>query len=244
MDSLKNRLEISWNGWVYSLIFAVGLLSGCSVTDFVSQRYENSVAYFNTYYNASRLFDEAVLEIETTEKSQRSKGLPPQKEISQGARQKLTTVIEKCSKLLQYHPNSKWVDDALMLIGKSYFYQGDYLKGERKFAELMSQFPNSGRFLEARVWLGKSFKRSNEFEPATRELSAVAEAAVAASEKAIAAEAYLALGEMYAERKSYDEAIKAYQGLIDRVDFDELKAEAQFRLAQLYETAEDYTKAA
>ena len=227
---------------VFVLAFVV--LSGCAATDFFYQRYENSVAYFNTYYNASRVYDEALLEIETTEKSQRSKGLPPQKEISQNARQKLTTVIEKCSKLLQYHPNSKWVDDALMLIGKSYYYQGEYPKAERKFAELIAQFPNSKRFLEARLWLGKSFKRNNEFDQAIRELNGVAEASVAEGEKAIAAEAFLTLGEIHAERKSQDDALKAYQDLINRSDSDEGKAEAQFRIAELYEVANDYAKAA
>jgi TolA-binding protein len=230
--------------WLLPLLLAVGPLSGCFVFDFFSQRYENSVAYFNTYYNATRLFDDAVLEIQTTERSQRSKGLPPQKEISQTAKQKLTSVIEKCSKLLQYHPTSKWVDDALMLIGKSYYYMGEYMKADRKFAELIAQFPESERVLEARLWLGKSLRRSNELDPATRELSGVADAATAASEKSIAAQAYLELGEIYTEKEANSDAVKAYQDLINKSDYDELKAEAQFRLAQLNEKAGDYQKAA
>lgn len=225
-------------------VFLLLLLSSCAVTDFVSQRYENSVAYFNTYYNASRLFDEAVLEIETTEKAQRSRGLPPQKEISQTVRQKFTTVIEKCSKLLQYHPNSKWVDDALMLIGKSYYYEGEYPKAERKFAELIAQFPNSDHFLEARLWLGKSFRGANDLDKAIRELSSVAETAIAESEKGIAEEALLALGELNVERKSFDEAVKAYQDLVNHSDSEERKAEAQFRIAELHENAREYEKAA
>jgi TolA-binding protein len=240
-EGLKSLLR---GGWLLAVLIVVGSLSGCFVSDFVSQRYENSVAYFNTYYNATRLFDDAVLEIRTTEQSQRSKGLPPQKEISPTAKQKLTTVIEKCSKLLQYHPTSKWVDGALMLIGESYYYMGEYLRAERKFAELIAQFPQSDRFLEARLWLGKSFRRGDELDAATRELSAVADTAVIASEKAIAAQAYLELGEIYTEQKSYDGAIKAYQDLIDKSDYGELKAEAQFRLAQLNENTGDFQKAA
>lgn len=241
LEDLKTFLR---NNWFLTVLLAMSSLSGCFVSDFFSQRYENSVAYFNTYYNATRLFDDALLEIQTTEQSQRSKGLPPQKEISPTAKQKLTSVIEKCSKLLQYHPTSKWVDGALMLIGESYYYMGEYLKAERKFAELIAQFPGSKRFLEARLWLGKSFRRGNELEPATRELSTLAHAATAASEKAIAAQAYLELGEIYTEQKSFDNAIKAYQDLIDKSNYDELKAEAQFRLAQLNENAGDYQKAA
>ncbi|MGA9363072.1 MAG: tetratricopeptide repeat protein [Bacteroidota bacterium] len=244
MLNFKYLKTLLRHNWLLALLLAMSSLSGCFVSDFVSRRYDNSVAYFNTYYNATRLFDDAVLEIQTTEQTQKSKGLPPQKEISPTAKQKLTSVIEKCSKLLQYHPTSKWVADALMLIGESYYYMGDYLKADRKFAELVAQFPESNRFLEARLWLGKSLRRSGQLEPATRELSAVADAASAASEKAIAAQAWLELGEIYTDKEAYDGAIKAYQDLIDKSDYDELKAEAQFRLAQLDEKASDYQKAA
>ena len=231
------------DGLVFPVLFAFLIISGCAVSDFFSQRYENSVAYFNTYYNASRLYDEAVLEIETTEKSQRSKELPPQKEISPAARQKLTTVIEKCSKLLLYHPDSKWIEDALLLIGKSYYYQGEYSKAQRKFAELIAEFQNSKKIFEARLWLGKSFRRNNESEQAIRELRAVADAALAESENPTAAEALLSLGDIYSERNSFEDAIASYQDLIDRTDYDELKSQAEFRIGELYEAKDDYAKA-
>jgi tetratricopeptide (TPR) repeat protein len=230
--------------WIVILVGAACIFSSCAIGDFFSQRYENSIAYFNTYYNATRLFDEAVLEIETTEKNQQSKGLPPQKEISPTARQKLTRVIEKCSKLLQYYPTSKWVDDALMLIGESYYYMGEYLKAERKFAELIAQFPDSEHYLEARLWLGESFRKSNDEDRAVRELTAVADTALVQSEHAIAAKALIQVGEIETEREDYDAAIRAYQRLIDRADYDELKSAAQFRLAHLEEIAGDYGKAA
>jgi TolA-binding protein len=236
--------RVFWESWILILVAAACIFSSCAIGNFFSQRYENSVAYFNTYYNATRLFDEAVREIETTEKNQQSKGLPPQKEISPTARQKLTSVIEKCSKLLQYYPTSKWVDDALMLIGESYYYMGEYLKAERKFAELIAQFPDSKRYLEARLWLGESFRKGNDEDRAIRELTAVADSALVASEHEIAAKALLQVGEIETGREDYDAAIKAYQTLIDRADYDELKSAAQFRLAHLEEITGDYGKAA
>jgi TolA-binding protein len=244
MISGSTSIRVFRDSWILILVGAACIFSSCAVKDFFSQRYENSIAYFNTYYNATRLFDEAVLEIQTTEKNQQSKGLPPQKEISPTARQKLTGVIEKCSKLLQYYPTSKWVDDALMLIGESYYYMGEYLKAERKFAELIAQFPDSKHYLEARLWLGESFRKGNDEDRAIRELTAVADTALVQSEHAIAAKALLQVGEIETEREDYDAAIKAYQTLIDRSDYDELKSAAQFRLARLEEIAGDYGKAA
>jgi TolA-binding protein len=244
MMAINPTIRVFREYWVFVLVAAASTFSSCAVGHFFAQRYENSVAYFNTYYNATRLFDEAVREIETTEKSQRSKGLPVQSEISPTVRQKLTSVIEKCSRLLEYHPTSKWVDDALMLIGESYYYMGEYLKAERKFAELIAKFPDSKRYLEARLWLGKSFRKGNDEDLAIRELTAVADTALVVSEHGIAANALLELGEIETEREDYNAATKAYQKLIDRSGYDELKASALFRLAHIDEMTGDYGKAA
>lgn len=226
------------------LILLSTLLAGCAPSAFFPPRFDNQIAYFNIYYNASRLFKEAIFEIENTEKSQRERGLPLQREISHNVRQKLTAVIEKCSRLLMYYPKSKWVDDALMLIGKSYYYMGEYPKAARKFTELLTQLPNSNLALEAHMWLGKTFRRDNDFDQAARVLKSAAEAAIAQREDEVAAQALLVLGEVHTERKSFQEAIAAYQELINRTDEDKLKAVASFRTGELYEKTEDYAKAA
>jgi tetratricopeptide (TPR) repeat protein len=223
-------------------ILPIALL-GCEIKDFVSQRYENSVAYFNTYYNASHLFDEAMMEIKATDENQRRLGLPPQQDISPTVRQKLTTVIEKCSKLILNYPTSKWIDDALLLIGKSYFYQGEYSKAGRKFAELLATFPESKGRIEAQLWLGKSLRRGNETDQALKELRSLVEEALKESRDEAAAEALLNIGEINLGRGAYDEAISAYQEIIERTDYDELKPQAQFKIGEVYEKTGDYRKA-
>ena len=51
--------------------------------------------------------------------------------------------IEKAKKVLLFHPNSKWADDALWLIGKSYYNMGDFLMADRRFKELVTNHPES-----------------------------------------------------------------------------------------------------
>ncbi len=100
-------------------------------------------SYFNTYYNAQRLYGEAedeVWSLPDLQKMGRNYYLA-QFNISQTTRGKFTQVVEKCSKLLQYHPNSSFVDDALIMIGMSYFYEGENLQAERKFRELIDGYP-------------------------------------------------------------------------------------------------------
>lgn len=133
-------------------------------------------AYFNTYYNAETAFAEAetaVLAARTPAQIENPLGGPST--VPGDARNKFTLVVEKASKLLQYHPNSSLVDDALMMIGKSYAYQGDYQRAERKFKELIDAYPDGGLTPEARLLQAECFYRMTnraQAEKLARELAA------------------------------------------------------------------------
>lgn len=102
--------------------------------------------YFNTFYAARKNFNSAE---SSRRKAARDKASG--QEISQ-----YQTALKKASKVLSEHPNSSWIDDALFVIGKSFYYLGDYSKAERKFRELLSSFPDSKYADESRLMLGKS----------------------------------------------------------------------------------------
>ena len=82
--------------------------------------------------------------------------------IGTGTRTKFTTVIEKCSKLLQYHPESDLVDDALLMIGRSYYFQAEYQQAERKCRELIDGYPESALVPETQVLLSYALYKSRD----------------------------------------------------------------------------------
>lgn len=102
----------------------------------------NFNAYFNIYYNAEKYY---------------KLGIKPLEDDKPVDRTYLDKSIEKSSKILQFHQNSKYVDDALILIGKSYMYKGEYSKAIKKFTELIDYFPDSKYFEEALFYLGKTY---------------------------------------------------------------------------------------
>lgn len=89
------------------------LLSGCAVFgpigEWFSQGYENTVSYFNAYYNAERLFAEAEEEILTANLATRGKATSTAQVVTipNTAKQKLTLVIDKCSNILSFSPASE-----------------------------------------------------------------------------------------------------------------------------------------
>jgi TolA-binding protein len=119
--------------------------------------------YYNTFFNAKKKFNEAEdIQFKNQQAQGNSRGVNqtrgggPGGERRAGNRQSGRTsgsssqslvtpqvkllyedAIKKASKVLKFHPESKYVDDALWLIGKSYFNMGDYLLADRKFQELV-----------------------------------------------------------------------------------------------------------
>ena len=68
-------------------------------------------AYFNTLYNARMKYDEA--------QAQKRAADPERLEISKSEERLYTESFEKAAKVVKYYPDSKYVDDALLLMGKA-----------------------------------------------------------------------------------------------------------------------------
>ena len=208
------------------LFLVVILLSSCSVGHYLS-------AYFNTYFNASRLFAEAEEEIRAQQTPQGTDTtyLPPYK-IQAGTKTKLTSVVEKCSKILQYDSESSLVDDALLMIGKSYYYQNELQRAERKFAELINGYPESGLVAEAEVLLAETYYRLNEKEKAMEAALVIADSTGGDNEGA-SARAFLLIGRLEYEKQNYQEARRSYRFAAEYGETDEQRVIAYMKVAEM-----------
>ncbi|MBE2279521.1 MAG: tetratricopeptide repeat protein [Ignavibacteriaceae bacterium] len=134
---------------------ALFLAQGCGV-------WTDVTTYFNLYFNAKELYDEAELLIITERKDIYAITEPnaPTQSITM-----LNKVVEKFSRLLQFHNTSSYVDNALLFTGKSFYYQRSYQKALRKFQELLAKDSESKRYTEGSFWLAKTLmalRRYNE----------------------------------------------------------------------------------
>jgi len=235
--------------WVSLLIIGLTFPS-CAVFETIghslSHQYENVVSYFNAYYNAKRNFDEAEEMILAAERAARGKTPPGQSPAppTGQVREKLNAVIDKCSSILSFYPKSDLVDDALLLIGKSYFYLQEYLKAERKFSELQSEFPLSDLALEGQLWWARTLSKINRAADAQRVASALAAKAVEQREYEIAAQAYVLLGTMAVEENLIREAMDWYTKAVETSRDDFLVASTLVKLGDLYSARNEFEQAA
>jgi len=106
-------------------------------------------AYFNTLYNANGKFDEA--------QDIKRRADPERPKITTQEQRLYDEAFEKAARVVKFYPDSKWVDDALLLMGKSAFENGDYAKAERKFDEILQFYPKSNLTTETLLWQGRTY---------------------------------------------------------------------------------------
>lgn len=187
-------------------------------------------AYYNTFYNAEKFFKAAA-----KERKKRKTDKPTAAEL-----QNYKKAIEKASRLLEFYPNSKYVDDALMLLGQCFFYQEEYHKAARKFNELMEYDPNSEYIPEARLWLGKSYTRLKDFENAMATFRQIENSKAS---KKIKDEGLLLVGELYFEREDYASAAQEFNFAAQKIKDKKIRNLAGFLMGQSYFELEEYEKA-
>jgi tetratricopeptide (TPR) repeat protein len=163
--------------------------------------------------------------------------------IQPATKTKFTSVIEKCSKLLQYHPESNLIEGAVMMIAKSYYYQNEYQKAERKFIELLESYPTSSFRVEAKLLLARAYYKMNDRTKAVTTAKELAEAGVKEGDRGLSAEAAVLLGEMELESKNFLEARQFYQKAADLGVTAEQRTRAQLNVAEIYVQQNDYRNA-
>lgn len=206
------------------VLFSLFFNTSCSV-------WQNFTAYFNRYYNAKQKFDEA----EETLKLESKKSLFEFKEETASSKVKtaLDIVIDKCSKLMQFNKESSYFDDAIFMIGKSYYYQGIYIKALRKFIELQS-IEDSDLHLENELWIAKAMFQNRQFDEAQKLLDLVLQKSIEESEDEIATEALLTKVRYLIFIEDLGSAINFAKQIVEYSGSDVLNAQVLFEVGKLY----------
>jgi TolA-binding protein len=123
-----------------------------------------SCVYYNTFYNAKQGFKRAeksqqigVINQARTNTNRPPRAAPPQEpSISINDKNLYKESIDRANKVITFNPKSKYVDDALWLIGKSRYNMGEYISSDKRLGELVTTYPNSQFVDGAQYYIGMS----------------------------------------------------------------------------------------
>ncbi|MFZ5979939.1 MAG: tetratricopeptide repeat protein [Candidatus Zixiibacteriota bacterium] len=179
----------------------------------VSLSLTGGCVYYNTFYNARKAFNQA------------------EKDRKKDARGRINssqykTAIEKSLKVAENYPNSKYYDDALFVLGVSYYHTQQYLKADRRLRELVIDYPESKYYKEGTLYHAKTKLALREMDEAIHIFRQIFETDF---DKIYKTEAAMALGVYNFEQAQYDEAYKYFLSIRDS-----LGNRQEQRLAQSY----------
>ena len=215
------------------LFILVVLIASCSPPSFVTQRYTNFTAYYNTFHNAQDAFQAGIESLESSNAPiDRNRFLPvfvPPDRVGGG--QDFGRAIRKSADILRNHSDSKWVDDALLLIGKSYFYQQNYVGAAQKFREIIAL--ESQLESEARFWLARALIGAGNYQAAADHFRASLDDGDAFGRWTDMMR--LARGEFLARQEQWQDAATALERGLEGNPDDRPAARAAFLLGQVQE---------
>ncbi len=213
-------------------------------------------AYYNTFYNAKKFYKEAekerkkrektqVVELSAEEEAKLKKsgrsGRDTKNRASQQEMQNYQQAIERASRVLEFYPESKWVDDALLLLGKCFYYRRDYKKAMRKFDEILQLYPNSDFIPETRLLKAKTYIGLEEYDAAEELLNEIA--SDDSVPKRIREEAKYELGGLYFKKENYELAAENFRSSARSAKNKLIKAMSQYRLGECLIRLERYDEA-
>ncbi len=124
-------------------------------------------AYFNTLYNARQIFQEAQraeARAAATRTQQDTPGINP------NARQ-YEIVVDKCKKMIANYPDSRHVDDAMLLSARALYALYRYDEAVAALDSLERKYPKSNLLDDAAFLKGKSFRAAKKYDLAAPVLS-------------------------------------------------------------------------
>jgi len=137
----------------------------------------------------------------------------------------LTSVTKRCGKILLLYPESKWVDDALLLMGNCFVLKREYLSAARKYDELVNLYAESELVDQAKYMKAYTLiLQDSELQALTELASLIAES----DDKVIREKAVFLRGRVLLHDQDYRNAITHLETYM--AEFPEGRKSAQVRL--------------
>jgi tetratricopeptide (TPR) repeat protein len=226
----------------------------------IPQPVKNSLAYFNTYYNANRLMVETEDEFFYFDEKQRTKPrilileeatlpddnpdvyqvpkfaqsmiIPKEKLASVLVR--VDSIIIKGSKILSRHAESDFIDGTLFLMAKAFFYKSEWFQAQIKCQELMDNYPYSVLSPDAHLLLAKTLLLQAKFTQADKALLKAIDISWGQHRYDALSEAFRIQAEVALHFGNVDEAVKPYRRAITQADDIMQQSRWQLEIGLLY----------
>lgn len=180
-----------------------------------------SCVYYNTFFMAKKSFNAAEASVARSQSDR----------VPVDATNNYEVTIAQCRKVLLRHPKSRWADDAVYLMGASYYGKGDYDSALIRLNQFVQMYPKSKRRPDALFLSGMAqIKRHNYGEGQTAFDQVLREYPRFPRRDEI----YFAVAEGAASRRDTPAAIRGYESIVRDLPKSRRMEDALRRIGEIY----------
>ena len=220
---------------VYALFVLLILILGGCKTSF-KQNFRDFRAHYNTFFNAKKSYESGLKKNEA-QLREYNPYVPirvHQKPVNAGGAD-FQQSIDKGADIIRKHSTSKWVDDAIELIGKSYYYRQEYFSADQKFQELYNATTNVKLRQNSVYWRGRTYLELELHQEAinylTEQLAIFSDNWI----EEIEAEVRVVLAQHYVELQNFNAAETQLAQSVSKLKSKPHKARGYFLYGQILE---------
>ena len=157
--------------------------AGCSTKkkSWTNRYFHNTTAKYNGYFNGNESIKKGIKKLEESFVDDYTDILPVFKtgdlKKSKKTHSYMDKAIKKGSIVIQRHSIKikgkeycKWIDDNYLLVGKSYFYKGEFEDAIKTFSFIKNEYKKNEIKFDASLWLIRSLVEKKDFMSAEAEL--------------------------------------------------------------------------
>jgi len=204
--------------------------------------YFSSCVYFNTFYNAENSFKQANEIIDNSSSYDYDSD-----EIPIAAKKLLKESISSSNIVISDYNDSKYVDDAIYYMARSYFSLSEFYKSEKYFSELVNNHPNSKYYNESRLWLEYSNLKLNILDSISINLLEIEQELISENNKKnkdLFFLLYNLKGDFFIKSNKFEEGFYAFEQALKFVNSKSKKTMLYSKLAYISESKNMFEKAA
>lgn len=215
---------------------------GCGSS--LKSSWNNFTAYYNTFYNAREHFKTGLKKV-----NDQPVTIDPSSPVrihsspNKAGYNDFQDAIDKGARVLRKFPDSKWVDDAIFLIGKSYYYRQEFYPALQKFEELMNAGNSPKMISYAIIWKGRTQLDLKQYSAGISYLESELEPYPAQWPQKYKGEIQALAGQHHAMVQNWNEAVDYLFDATANINDKALLGRTYFLLGQVLERQERYGEA-
>ncbi|MCH8567496.1 MAG: hypothetical protein LAT67_04505 [Balneolales bacterium] len=215
------------------------MLSGCSGS--LRSSWINFNSYFNTFYNAEQSYKRGFKAFENqVDRINAERPIRIHRSPVRAGSNDFEDAIARGSDLLVRFPESRHVDNTLLLIGKSFFFLQNYYNAEQKFNELYSITESNTLRQQAVIWRARTMLEQERYSDGINYLVSQFDSPEISWGRRELAEAELIYAQHLVKTNQWEESGRVLFAALPNVRDNELRARGYFLHGQILEYLGDY----